>query len=171
MKNLTHTLVVVMGVAGCGKSTVGQALAEKLACAFLDADDFHPTANKEKMRAGIALNDDDRAPWLETLNAALRERASSGASVVLACSALKARYRDALRRGIPHVAFVHLVGTPAEIAARLAHRSHEYMSPALLASQFAALEPPTPGEAIEVSIEHTVDEQVKRICRALQDMS
>lgn len=149
--------IVVMGVSGCGKSTVGEALAEKLGAVFFDADDFHPENNKEKMRAGIALNDDDRGPWLALLNAKLRENCAAGISTVLACSALKQAYRDALCQGLA-VSFVHLTGTQDEIAARLAQRNHEYMPATLLASQFSTLENPT--DALQIPIVWSLDEQV-----------
>jgi gluconokinase len=154
----TAKAIIILGVSGCGKSTVGAALARELRCDFLDADDFHPAANKEKMRAGLALDDDDRAPWLATLNAALRFAVAENRSVVLACSALKERYRVKLRENVPTAQFVHLVGTQDEIAARLAARNHEYMPATLLASQFAALEKPT--DAIDVPVAWSVEEQV-----------
>lgn len=138
--------VVVMGVSGSGKSTLGQALAERLGCRFLDGDDFHPPANVEKMRAGMPLGDADREPWLERLNAELR----TAGDAVLACSALKARYREILARGVPDFRLVHLRGPFDLVAARLARRRHRYMPASLLQSQFDALEPP--AEAIEVDI-------------------
>jgi gluconokinase len=150
--------IIVMGVSGCGKSTVGAALARELGCHFLDADDFHPAANKEKMRAGVPLTDDDRAPWLATLNQALRSAVAENKSVALACSALKARYRDALREKVPTAQLVYLTGSQDEIAARLAKRNHEYMPANLLASQFAALEPP--ADAIEIPVAWPLEKQV-----------
>ncbi len=147
-----------MGVSGCGKSTVGRALAVALDADFLDADDFHPSANKEKMRAGIALTDDDRAPWLSLLNKKLLAYRSSGRSVVLACSALKARYRDALQANLPSLQFVHLTGTYAEFAARLAARNHEYMPATLLKSQLETLEPAV--DALRIPIAWPVEKQV-----------
>ncbi len=135
-------IVVVMGVTGAGKTTVGRLLARALGCDFLDADDFHPDANVAKMRAGEPLTDDDRAPWLARLNEVLREHAARSAGVVLACSALKARYRDRLVAGLPGSRLVYLRGTKALIAARLEARRGHYMKPTLLDSQFAALEEP-----------------------------
>jgi carbohydrate kinase (thermoresistant glucokinase family) len=150
--------IIVMGVSGCGKSTVGMALATALHIAFYDADDFHPPANKEKMRAGIALNDTDRAPWLATLNALLKSELAAGRSCVLACSALKRSYRDALAAGNA-VKFVHISGTFDEIQARLAARSHEYMPATLLQSQFTTLEPPT--DAITIPLTLSLAQQVQ----------
>jgi gluconokinase len=135
-------IVVVMGVTGAGKTTVGRLLARALGCDFLDADDYHPAANVAKMRAGQPLTDDDRAPWLARLNEVLGAYAARSAGVVLACSALKAAYRDRLLAGLPESRLVYLRGTKALIAARLEARRGHYMNPALLDSQFAALEEP-----------------------------
>jgi gluconokinase len=135
-------IVVVMGVTGAGKTTVGRLLARALGGEFLDADDYHPEANVAKMRAGQALTDDDRRPWLARLNEVLRAYAARGAGVVLACSALKASYRDRLVEGLPGSRLVYLRGTKPLIAARLEARRGHYMNPALLDSQFAALEEP-----------------------------
>ena len=138
-------IVVVMGVTGCGKSTVGSALAARLGWRFLDADDFHPPANVEKMRTGVPLDDDDRWPWLDRVATELAAIAGRGEGAVLACSALKEAYRARLRAA-GDVRFVHLAGDAATIAARLEARRHRYMPASLLASQFAALEPPGPDE-------------------------
>jgi gluconokinase len=143
-------LIVVMGVSGAGKTTVGRALADALGAAFLDADDFHPPANVAKMRAGQPLDDHDRAPWLARLHDELAARGAGGQSVVLACSALKQRYREALGRGMD-VRFVHLAGSRETIAARLAARSGHYMPAALLDSQFAALEAPADGITVDIA--------------------
>jgi gluconokinase len=146
-------IVVVMGVAGAGKTTVGRLLAGELGAAFLDADDFHPRANVAKMRAGTPLDDADRWPWLERLNAALRERTGRGERVVLACSALKAGYRDRLLAGLPGAQLVYLRGSRELIAARLAARRGHYMDPRLLDSQFAALEEPRAAIVVDVAAE------------------
>lgn len=157
--------IVVMGVSGSGKSTVGAALAQRLRVPFADADDFHPPANIAKMTAGEALDDDDRHPWLEAIGEWLGERCSSGA--VMSCSALKHRYRDQLRSHCPSVRFLHLSGTPEVIGARQASRPGHFMPASLLASQFDTLEPLAAdevGETIDVSqsIDSIVDEYVSR---------
>ena len=147
-----------MGVSGCGKSTVGAALAEKLAAAFLDADDFHPDANKEKMRLGLPLNDDDRAPWLRLLNKKLQDQLAAGTTTVLACSALKERYRITLAAQLPSVIFVHLTGSYEALSARLAGRNHEYMPTTLLKSQLETLE--MPADALQIPIAWSLETQV-----------
>ncbi len=137
-------IVVLMGVSGSGKTTIGTLMAEKTGAAFADADDYHSAANKQKMGAGHALTDEDRQPWLETLNGVLRGWAATGKSGVLACSALKAVYRETLGSGMAAgtVHFVLLDGSRDMIAERLAARHHEYMTGALLESQLRTLEPP-----------------------------
>jgi gluconokinase len=140
-------IVIVMGVSGAGKTAVGSELARRLDCAFLDADDYHPPQNVAKMAAGAALEDADRWPWLERLNALLRERESA----VLACSALKQQYRDRLADGLECCKIVFLPGDQALIRARLEQREHRYMPASLLASQFAALEPPADAIAVDVA--------------------
>jgi len=144
--------VVVMGVSGCGKTAVGSVLAQRLGARFIDADDLHPPANVEKMSAGTPLDDADRAPWLALLNSRLREAAAAGAPVVLACSALKQRYRDTLAAGVPRLRFVHLAGSRDLIAGRLAARQHRYMPAMLLDSQFAALEPPAGAIVLDAAL-------------------
>jgi gluconokinase len=138
-------IVVLMGVSGSGKTTIGILLAERTGAIFADADDYHPAANKQKMAAGIPLTDEDRAPWLETLNGVVRGWFAAGKSGVLACSALKVKYRDTLAHGMPSgaVTFCLLELSRAELEQRLAKRHHEYMSPNLLESQLATLELPT----------------------------
>jgi gluconokinase len=137
-------IVVLMGVSGSGKTTIGGLLAERVGAVFADADDYHPAANKAKMAAGNPLNDEDRQPWLEVLNGLLRGWYDAGRGGVLACSALKERYRETLGAGMPAgaVSFVLLDGAKELIAARLAARQHEYMNPKLLESQLATLEKP-----------------------------
>lgn len=134
--------IVVMGVSGCGKSTIAARLAEEMGRSFLDADDIHPAANVAKMTAGIPLSDDDRRPWLD----AVGERLDDGSGIVVACSALKVRYRDRLRLGAPDTVFVHLTGTPLLLSRRITSRSGHYMPPSLLGSQLEALEPLGPDE-------------------------
>ena len=159
--------IIVMGVSGCGKTTVGRALAQRLNATFLDADDFHPVANVAKMRAGMPLNDDDRAPWLATLNHELRTRSLRGEQVVLACSALKKNYRAAISAGLPHARWIFLDGSFELIAARMRERPCHYMPESLLRSQFEALE--RPEDAITISIELSPDEQVDAALFALRD--
>ena len=137
-------LVVVMGVSGAGKSTVGGRIAVLLGLPFRDADDFHPPANVAKMSRGEALSDADRAPWLDAIGAHLAAHAGSGC--VVTCSALKRAYRDRLRAAAPWLRFIFLSGAPALIAARQATRQHHFMPASLVASQFATLEPPAPDE-------------------------
>jgi carbohydrate kinase (thermoresistant glucokinase family) len=138
--------VVVMGVCGCGKSTVGERLARELGALFIEGDAFHPPANVARMAAGIALTDADRQGWLEALAAQLADARRAGRSVVLACSALKRRYRDVLRLGAPDLRVVHLAGDRAMLAVRLAARQGHYMPASLLDSQLATLETPDPDE-------------------------
>ncbi|WP_229505997.1 gluconokinase [Massilia genomosp. 1] len=132
---------VVMGVSGCGKSTVGQALAQALGVRFVEGDQYHPAANVAKMSAGMALDDADRAGWLHALQGQIREARARGAGLVLSCSALKRRYRDLLREGDPALRFAHLDGPRELIAARMRARADHYMPPALLESQLRDLEP------------------------------
>jgi gluconokinase len=142
-------IVIVMGVSGAGKSTIGAALAAELGWRFIDADDHHPPANVGKMAAGMPLTDADRAPWLEALNLLLKKEQNA----VLACSALKQSYRDRLTAGIPAFALVYLQGSFDLINARLAGRRHRYMPAALLKSQFETLEPPEKAIAVDVAAE------------------
>jgi len=144
-------IVVVMGVSGAGKTTIGAALARELGWRFLDADDYHPPQNVAKMAAGQALTDDDRRPWLEKLNLELRDLDARGKSVVLACSALKESYRRRLAADLERVRYVYLKGELELIRSRLDARRHRYMASSLLESQFAALEPPQDAITVDVS--------------------
>lgn len=151
--------IVLMGVTGCGKSTVGAALAEKLGITFIDSDALHSESNKKKMSSGTPLNDSDRQPWLLAVSNALQ----SHEKIVVACSALKKSYREKILAGAPTTQFIHLVGSQELITARLNERSHEFMPIELLDSQFQTLEPlkqSEGGKAIEISqsIEEIVDE-------------
>jgi gluconokinase len=156
-------IFVIMGVSGSGKTTIGTLLASRSGTAFADADDYHPAANKQKMAAGHPLNDADRQPWLETLNGLLRGWFEAGKGGVLACSALKDAYRTTLKAGMPEgtVHFVLLDGSAEMIGERLAARKHEFMTPTLLASQFATLE--TPSDALRVVNDKSPDEVVDQI--------
>jgi gluconokinase len=157
--------IVVMGVSGSGKSSVGQALAQRLGADFRDGDDLQPPENVAKMRAGTPLTDDDRWPWLDRVAAVLADQAP----VVVACSALKRAYRDRIRAGAGgQVRFVHLAGSRDLIAARMARRQGHYMPVSLLDSQFAALEPPGPDEAATVGIDGTVDSVLDRALLAIR---
>src|SRR3954471_18182481 len=148
--------IVVMGVSGSGKSTVGAALAQRLRVPFADADDFHPPANVAKMTAGEALTDDDRYPWLEAIGQWLAERCESGA--VMSCSALKRKYRDQLRRHCADVVSLHLSVSPEVIGRRQASRPGHFMPASLLASQFETLEPLDPDErGVVVDVAGSVD--------------
>lgn len=159
-------IVVLMGVSGSGKTTVGRLLAGDLGWTFLDADDYHPAANVEKMRRGVPLNDEDRRPWLDALRRRVDEAVARGENVVLACSALKHAYQEYLRHDVVgQVHYVHLRGSEGLIAARLATRKGHFMSPALLHSQFETLEPP--GDALQVDITPPPEEIAAEIRRRL----
>lgn len=138
--------VVVMGVSGCGKSTVGRLIAQALQRPYLEGDAFHPPENVARMAAGTPLNDADRQGWLRTLAGELAAAQRSGSGAVLACSALKRSYRDVLRSGVPDLVFVHLQGSRELLEPRMAQRSGHYMPASLLQSQLATLEPPQADE-------------------------
>jgi gluconokinase len=158
-------VIVLMGVSGTGKTAVGTRLARALGAEFVEGDDYHPPANVAKMRSGTPLDDADRQPWLESLSRAIGKWLDAGQTVVLACSALKQRYRDILKAGRAGVRFVHLKGSEALIRSRLDGRRGHYMPPSLLKSQLAALE--EPADAITVGIEGTPDAIVAEIVAAL----
>jgi gluconokinase len=157
-------IVIVMGVVGAGKTTVGKLLGSQLGWEFADADDFHPQSNVEKIRHGIALTDADREPWLDQLRQAIIGWIAAGKSVVLACSALKRAYRAKLCVG-PQVRFVYLKGNAALIANRLGSRHGHFAGESILASQLADLEEPEKGITVEVN--KTPDQIVVEIKRAL----
>ncbi|MDQ2832479.1 MAG: gluconokinase [Acidobacteriota bacterium] len=160
-------IVGLMGVTGSGKTTIGTLLAQHTGAMFADADDYHPLGNRQKLAAGQPLTDADREPWLKELNRLLVSWFEAGKSGVLACSALKASYRDMLSDGMPQgtVRFVVLDGQKEMIADRLAHRKHSYMNPALLDSQIATLE--MPADALRVVNDRAPEEVVQEIVSQL----
>lgn len=149
---MTPPRVVLVGVAGSGKTTVGRALAAALRVPFVDADDFHPPANRRRMAQGLPLDDGMRAPWLAAVHAHLAEAVAHGQGFVLACSALRQRYRDTLAAGLPRLRFVHLAADAATLAARLAARTDHFFPPSLLPSQLAAFEPLVDGEVVDAGL-------------------
>ena len=158
--------VIVMGPSGSGKTAVGAALAVDLAVEFVDADDLHPAANVAKMAAGDPLDDADRIPWLDIVGRTLADLPGGG---VIACSALKRRYRDRLRAAAPPPRFVYLHGTPALLGARLAARRGHYMPASLLPSQLQTLEPPDADEgALAFDIAESPAAIVQRVVRSLE---
>lgn len=156
--------VIVMGVTGSGKTTVGKLLAERMNCSFFDADDFHPQSNVEKMRNGQPLDDADRLPWLEKLRELIDDELRAGRSLVLACSALRQRYRDILVSSGDQVLFLYLRISPETARARLEARGNHYMPASLVSSQFETLEEPeqaivvdgelAPTEAVTVAMQY-----------------
>ncbi|MEF0944161.1 gluconokinase [Rhizobium sp. BR 362] len=159
---------VIMGVSGCGKSSVGAALAYHLSGAYIDGDDLHPAANVAKMSAGVPLTDADRWPWLNSIGECL---AQAEGTALIGCSALKQIYRDRIRAAVDGpVRFIHLAGKKEVIAARLQARQGHFMPAALLESQFAALEPPGPAEqAITVDIDQPFDAVIAAVIAALEE--
>jgi gluconokinase len=156
-------IVIVFGVSGAGKTTVGKLLAREFGWRFIEADDFHPAANIEKMRSGRPLTDEDRWPWLESLREQITRSLAAKENAVLACSALKRAYRERLRVS-DDVKFVFLRGDCAFIEDQLRHRRGHFMNPALLRSQFADLEEPRPDEnALTIKLGRTPEELVKEI--------
>jgi gluconokinase len=162
----TQMMVVLMGVSGCGKTTVGQILASRTGWRLYDADEFHSAANIEKMRSGIALEDADRWPWLDRMHAMLEDRYARGESVLLACSALKQKYRDRLAQGGLPLRWVYLKGDFELIRRRLEARTNHYMKAGLLESQFAALE--EPRDAIVADIAGTPEAIAEDVLHQLQ---
>jgi gluconokinase len=160
-------IVIVMGVSGSGKSTVGTLLASALGCTFLEGDAFHPAANVQKMSHGIPLTDEDRAPWLAAIRARLEDSFARGESLVIACSALKQQYRDYLSATTP-VTWVYLKGSQQMIRARLEHRREHFMKAKMLASQFADLE--EPSSAIVADISLTPEAIVQRLLPQLRGL-
>jgi gluconokinase len=158
-------IVLVMGVSGVGKTTIGAALAKALGWTYLDADDYHPAANVAKMAAGTPLEDADRWPWLERINQELLSLERQEKSAVLSCSALKESYRDKLRGGVKQLEVVYLHGEPGLIQKRAETRQHRFMPAALLQSQLRTLEPP--AEAISIHVGDSPEACVQKILAAL----
>jgi gluconokinase len=167
MPNDYPRAVILMGVAGSGKTAVGEKLAESLHWAFLDADNFHPPANIEKMKHGIPLNDDDRVPWLHRLHDELQHRLAEGQSVILACSALKESYRRTLRDHVSPLTFVYLDVDAETIRSRLQHRSAHFFPKELMESQFATLE--KPKDAIIIDARNPLEVVVDQVTHALEN--
>lgn len=168
MSGANHTgtpasIIVLMGVAGCGKSTIGEALSSTLGWPFRDADSFHPPANVAKMSRGEALTDSDRKPWLAAIAAWIDERQAARAPAIVSCSALKRTYREVIVGGRPGVHLVHLAGTQDLIAARMAERRDHFMPTSLLKSQFETLEPPSRAEALVVDVGEAPEAIARRI--------
>lgn len=161
-----------MGVAGCGKTTVGRALAKMLAVPFFDGDDLHSPAARAKMAAGRALDDEDRAPWLARIGALLGDAVAHPQGVVVACSALRRRYRETLRAGAgPGLRFVFLEGGKALMRARVARRKGHYMPASLVDSQFAALEPPLgEGDVVTMAADADIATRLPQAIHALKGM-
>jgi gluconokinase len=160
--------IVVMGVEGSGKSTVGRALSARLGYEFVDADWLHPVANIERMASGQPLTDEERLPWLRIVGKRIKEASTEGHSTVTACSALKRSYRDLLREYAPDLFFALLDGPIGVVQSRVEARQHEYMPGTLLESQFAILEPLAADEmGVRIDIRHRLDDQVDEIVRAL----
>lgn len=166
-------IIVVMGVAGCGKTSVGEALAGRLGWPFLEGDAFHPQINKDKMAAGTPLTDDDRWPWLDRIAAEMAALAGRGENALVGCSALKRVYRDRLRAGaatVP-VRFVHLTGSLDIHRKRIRERTGHFMPASMLNSQLATLEPPGPDEgAVIIDIDQPLADMVDQVIAALGEL-
>ena len=160
--------IIVMGVSGSGKSTIGALLAEALGWPFADADGFHPAENVAKMAAGQPLTDEDRWPWLDAIATHIGASRTAEQPVVVACSALRRAYRERLRAGHSDLIFLHLAGAPEVIATRQAARQGHFMPPSLMASQFATLEDPAAeADAVTVSVQASPHEVVGNILSSL----
>jgi gluconokinase len=157
--------IILMGVSGCGKTSVGETLAQVLGWPFYDGDDFHSRENVAKMASGVPLNDEDRAPWLASLHDLISEHLARGESMLLACSALKQQYRHQLAEGNPGTVFVHLKGEFDLIYGRMQARPGHYMNPEMLRSQYEALE--EPEEALTIEIDRSVEDLAKEIITQL----
>lgn len=170
MDRLVPRRIVVMGVSGCGKSTVAQALAQRLGLPFIEGDELHPPDNVAAMSAGTPLTDEDRRGWLQAVAGTLAQAQTTGA--VVTCSALKRSYRDLLRASAPGLRFVHLTGPQSLLAERLQSRAGHYMPASLLQSQIDTLEPPQADEgALTQSIAQTAGQIVDALCQQLEGPS
>jgi carbohydrate kinase (thermoresistant glucokinase family) len=166
---LTPHALILMGVSGSGKTTVGEILAARIGWRYEDADTFHPASNVAKMSAGQPLTDDDRWPWLRAIAGEIDRASAAGERVVIGCSALRRVYRDLLVHGRHDIRIVYLQGTQGLIADRLGERKGHFMPPGLLTSQFGTLEPPAPDEhAVTVSIDAPAETIVDNILRQLK---
>ena len=161
----TWQAIVLMGVSGCGKTTVGRLLSHQLGWLFIESDDYHSNSDVQKMSNGIPLTDDDRWPWLDRLHQLLHEHCQRGQSLIMACSALKQVYRDRLAHDLPAVTFVLLLGDESLISERMRRRSGHFMKAGMLRSQLDILEPPH-GSLI-ISIDQPPEHIVAAICQAL----
>lgn len=163
-------ILILMGISGIGKTTIGKLLATRTGWTFEDGDDYHPEANRRKMAAGIPLNDDDRGPWLATVHERLMQYFKEGKSVIFACSALKVKYREQLAEGFSEndFRFVYLHASTALVRERIEARDHAYMNPKLLDSQVETLEEPSAAWAVSVAgtPEQSVDEILARLRKA-----
>ena len=157
------TAVILMGVSGSGKTTIGQLLAAQSGWDFIEGDDYHPPENVYKMANGVPLTDADRQPWLASLHEVLYAHAQAQRSVLLACSALKQNYRQTLAAGIPNTHFIYLKGDYDLIVQRLAQRSHHYMKAGMLASQFEALQEPENALVLDIA------QNPQRICHLIRE--
>lgn len=166
-------ILVVTGVSGSGKTTLGEILATRLGCGFSDADQFHSSANKARMAAGIALTDVDRLPWLLSMRDAIEAHAAAGENHVFACSALKRQYRQLLRANVAGIQFIFLHGPAKLLAERLRHRRGHFFAPELLQDQLRTLEPPDADEALLLDIRQPPEalaDQVMRVLEARGDL-
>ncbi|HEY0789852.1 MAG TPA: gluconokinase [Chthoniobacterales bacterium] len=162
---MTNAALIIIGVSGSGKSETGTEVARRLNLKFLDADDYHSAANKDKMHRGIPLTDEDRSGWLANLHEALRQELDAGRSCVLACSALKRAYREILKAGLPNIYFFYLKVDHDVVARRLASRTGHFFNQALLDSQFATLEEPQADEAFVIDENRPPEEVVQDVIK------
>jgi gluconokinase len=161
-------VVILMGLAGTGKSTIGTLLARRLGCPFLDADSLHPPESIAKMASGVPLDDTDRWPWLDRIQTRIAAAHVAGDDLVVACSALKRSYRQRLAAGIPSVRWIYLTGSKALIEERLRERPSHFMKASMLESQLEALEEPDPSEALFIDTASEPSEIVERIVQWLE---